>query len=103
MSSTAFNCMRARTLTTCWSGARDTGIPVRWVNATLVFPFAWIDVTGEPKQVAVLNQSSLLRYINRRSTEFDRGQIESYVAALERIAMSRPLPRVAAAPSTSTV
>jgi hypothetical protein len=33
--------------------AKETGSPVVWVTAILAMLFAWIDVKGEPKNVAL--------------------------------------------------
>jgi hypothetical protein len=55
-------------------------------------PFAWIDVKGERKNVAVLQQQNLLEYIKRRSKRFEQAQIDWYVAALDRIARAQPVP-----------
>jgi len=72
--------------------AKETGSPVRWVNAILAIPFAWIDGKGEPRNVAVLHQQDMLAYIERQSKQLDRAQVEGFVAALNRIARSRPVP-----------
>jgi Nuclease-related domain len=72
--------------------AKETGSPVRWVNAILAIPFAWIDGQGETRNVAVLHQQDLLAYIERQSKQLDRTQVESFVAALGHIAESRPGP-----------
>jgi hypothetical protein len=82
--------------------SKETGAPVRWVNAILAVPFAWIDVKGEPKNVAVLQQQDLLKYIQRQARQFDQAQIDRCVVALERIIRARPVPRpttVASAPA----
>jgi hypothetical protein len=73
--------------------AKETGSPVVWVNAILAVPFAWIDVRGEPKNVAILQQHDLLAYIERQSKRFDRARVKSFVDALDRIARSQPIPR----------
>ena len=62
-------------------------------------PFAWIDVKGEPKNVAVLQQQDLLKYIQRQAKQFDQAQIDRCVVALERIVRARPVPRPTTAAS----
>jgi Nuclease-related domain len=79
--------------------SKETGAPVRWVNAILAVPFAWIDVKGEPKNVAVLQQQDLLKYIQRQPKQFDRAQIDRCVVALERIVRAGPAPRPTTAAS----
>jgi hypothetical protein len=80
--------------------SKETGSHVRWVNAILAVPFAWTDVKGEPKNVAVLHQLELIEHIQRRSKQFDRAQIDGCVAALNRIARAQPAPRQRPAAST---
>jgi hypothetical protein len=73
--------------------ADETGTPVRWIKAVVVVPFASIDLDNDVTNVAVVDQEGMVPYIERQRQEFDQAQIESYVAALSRLAAKRPLAR----------
>jgi hypothetical protein len=70
--------------------SRESGTPVRWVNSILAVPFAWIDVTGEPRNVAVLQQQELLAYIERQTKALDHTLVARYATALQKIEDTPP-------------